>query len=114
MQFERKENYKHCVYAVIQNAFNSSKKIIKAKIRLFFIQAKLFINNRPALRRSVVVIIKKFPKLEFRLRNLFSTPQVDSAYKAYIVKEAGHLSPHALRIYSDLIVSIKKQKKRDR
>lgn len=113
MQFKQKKNYKHSVHAVIQNTSNSSKRIIKAKIRLFFIQAKLFINNRPALRRSVIVGIKKFPKLEFRLRNFFSTPQIDSAYKAYIVKEAGHLSPHALRIYSDLIVSIKNQKKRD-
>lgn len=113
MQFEQKQNYKHCVHAVIQNTSNSSKRIIKAKIRSFFTQARLFINNQPALKRSVIVVIKKFPKLEFRLRKFFSTPQIDSAYKPYIVKEADHLSPHALRIYSDLIVSIKNKKKRD-
>ena len=78
-------------FGVLKNILRLTKLITPysiGKIKLFLINAKLYINQRPKLCKLIVTMLTHCPALKNRLSQLATQPV--------------HLSPRARRVYLEL------------
>lgn len=81
---------------------NGQPPAIRSRVKLFLQHASLYIHGRPRLKRLVLKLINRFPRLKMRLVGL--AKQQHSVKQVPIGLES--LTPHGRRIYQDLKCSI--------
>jgi len=84
---------------------------IRPKIRLILQHAALYIGRRPRLKRFVLALLNRLPRLKSRLmRVALITGTATGPMSQKTPTELSHLSPRARQIYADLKAAIEKNK----
>jgi O-antigen chain-terminating methyltransferase len=85
------------------------KQLLKSKIKNFLPKVRLYIAQRPKLRKIALYLVAKFPNLKLRLTQISS-----NNYSTYtpVPMHLVDLTPHARQIYADLKAAIDQRQKR--
>jgi O-antigen chain-terminating methyltransferase len=83
-------------------------------VKLLLQHSALYIARRPRLKRFVLLVLKKFPNIKFRLVRLSSGDRIVAPEsQQYTLMGYSQLTPRARKIYDDLAAEIEKNNDRE-
>ena len=93
--------------------FKDVQHPVRGRIKIVLQHAFLFVQRRPRLKRLLIKVIGRLPRLKNRLISIGRQRVVfETSNDRQVPAELEHLTPHARRIYQDLKVAIEKNRKR--
>jgi FkbM family methyltransferase len=100
-----------CIAKSTFHLAKATKSKNKERVKLLMAHAKLYINQRPKLRRAAFAVLERLPALEGRMRRATIEASEEIAQHHVAAIELANLSPRARRIYDDLKVALENHSK---